>query len=184
MAVRLWRPSQAALESLLARCRDDALTYAPTGATLGDGPAPHLARKHWDTRLRDGTFDDARAAHDGWKVHRLAGLEVVTDGPLAVGTNVAMSAPLPIGWVDVTCRVVAVIDEPNRYGFAYGTLPVHPECGEEAFVVSRSGEAVRFDITALSGHAATIARLAPPVARALQHAAVRRYLDAMPRAVG
>ena len=33
------------------------------------------------------------------------------------------------------CRVVYVIDEPSRRGFAYGTLPGHPESGEEAFIV-------------------------------------------------
>jgi hypothetical protein len=70
-------------------------------------------------------------------------LSVVADDPLVVGTNVAMSAPLPVGFVDVTCRVVAVIDEANRYGFAYGTLPVHPETGEEAFMIVRDDKRVR-----------------------------------------
>jgi uncharacterized protein (UPF0548 family) len=35
------------------------------------------------------------------------------------------------------CRIVYVIDEPDRRGFAYGTLPGHPERGEEAFIISR-----------------------------------------------
>ena len=35
----------------------------------------------------------------------------------------------------VPARVVYVIDEPLRKGFAYGTLPGHPETGEEAFIV-------------------------------------------------
>jgi hypothetical protein len=35
------------------------------------------------------------------------------------------------------CRVVYVIDEPRRRGFAYGTLPGHPESGEEAFVLEQ-----------------------------------------------
>ncbi|GFM98551.1 hypothetical protein Sfulv_33620 [Streptomyces fulvorobeus] len=34
--------------------------------------------------------------------------------------------------------VVAVVDTPERCGFAYGTLPGHPVSGEEAFVVSRA----------------------------------------------
>ena len=73
------------------------------------------------------------------------------DGPLAVGTNVAISAALPVGHVEITCRVVAVVDEPDRFGFAYGTLPVHPEQGEESFVVVRADAGgARFDVQAVS----------------------------------
>jgi uncharacterized protein (UPF0548 family) len=39
-------------------------------------------------------------------------------------------------------RVVAVADEPDRCGFAYGTLPGHAVCGEEAFVVARDEAAL------------------------------------------
>jgi uncharacterized protein (UPF0548 family) len=48
-------------------------------------------------------------------MHRGARLRVAADGPIAVGTNVAFGAPLPIGFIDGTCRIVAVVDEPNRY---------------------------------------------------------------------
>jgi uncharacterized protein (UPF0548 family) len=34
------------------------------------------------------------------------------------------------------CRVIYTITAPRRKGFAYGTLPGHPECGEEAFTIS------------------------------------------------
>lgn len=40
----------------------------------------------------------------------------------------------------IPARVVYVIDEPDRKGFAYGTLPGHPERGEEAFVVERRAD--------------------------------------------
>jgi uncharacterized protein (UPF0548 family) len=113
-------------------------------------------------------------------MHRGAGLRVVADGPIAVGTNVAFSAPLPIGFVDGTCRIVVVVDEPNRYGFAYGTLSVHPERGEESFVVSRDERGnVRLDIVGVSRPAPAFARLVPPLADHLQDRAVRRYLAAM-----
>ena len=113
-------------------------------------------------------------------MHRGAGLHIAADGPIAVGTNVAFSAPLPIGFIDGTCRIVLVVDEPNRYGFAYGTLPVHPERGEEAFVVSRDDPGnVRLDIDAVSRPVQPLARLVPPFADHLQNRAVRRYLAAM-----
>ena len=113
-------------------------------------------------------------------MHRGAGLRVATDGPIAVGTNVAFSAPLPIGFVDGTCRIVVVVDEPNRYGFAYGTLSVHPERGEEAFVVSRHADGnVRLDIDGVSRPKQPLAQLIAPLAGHLQDRTVRRYLAAM-----
>jgi uncharacterized protein (UPF0548 family) len=113
-------------------------------------------------------------------MHRGSGLAVAADGPIAVGTNVAISAPLPIGFVDATCRIVAVVDDPDRYGFAYGTLSVHPERGEEAFVVIRDADGTaHFDVDAVSRPIQRFARLVPAVADRLQDTAVRRYLTAM-----
>jgi uncharacterized protein (UPF0548 family) len=95
-----------------------------------------------------------------------------------------MSAPLPFGFVELTCRIVAVVDEADRFGFAYGTLPVHAEAGEESFVVSRDADGdVRFDVQAVSRPIHPLARAFAPVANRLQDAAVRRYLSAMQRAV-
>ncbi len=37
-------------------------------------------------------------------------------------------------------RVVAVVDEPHRRGFAYGTRTGHPVSGEEAFIVHRTAD--------------------------------------------
>lgn len=77
-----------------------------------------------------------------------------------------------------------VVDEPDRYGFAYGTLPLHPEEGEEAFLVERgdAGE-VRFRIVAFSRPSHWAARLGGPVSRRVQQRALRAYLDALQRAV-
>lgn len=91
-----------------------------------------------------------------------------------------MSAPLPIGFVDLMCRVVSVGDETDRFGFSYGTLRVHAEQGEESFAVERDGDGeVTFRITAVSRARHPLARLCPPVARRLQRATTERYLDAM-----
>jgi uncharacterized protein (UPF0548 family) len=129
-------------------------------------------------------FERARAALDRWTVHRGAGLLLLADGPIAPGTNVVFSAPLPIGFVDGTCRIVAVVDEPDRYGFAYGTLPIHPETGEESFLVVRDRTgAVRFDVEGVSRPTQPLARVFGPLANRLQDAAVRRYLSAMEHAV-
>jgi len=119
-----------------------------------------------------------------WRVHTGAGLVVEAAGPPDVGLVVAMAAPLPVGWIDVVCRVVAVVDEPERFGFTYGTLPIHPEQGEESFTVTRSDDGgFIFEIVAVSRPRQLLARAVPPVARRLQAAATNRYLKAMHAAV-
>jgi uncharacterized protein (UPF0548 family) len=117
-------------------------------------------------------------------VHRGAGLELAADGPIAVGTNVAFSAPLPLGFVDGTCRIVAVVNEPDRFGFAYGTLSIHPERGEESFLVARdTAGQVRFEVHGVSRPSIPFARALAPIADRLQDRAVRRYLSAMRQSV-
>lgn len=181
VGVHLRRPSDRDLARLLAACPDQHLTYEPTGVCLGAEAPAGLSRRTWTTALQqNGAFGRAVTALSGWSMHTHAGLSVIADGPLVVGTNVALSAPLPAGYIDATCRIVATIDEPGRFGFAYGTLPVHPEQGEEAFVVT-DGTPVLFEVSAVSRPAHPLARLVPPVANRLQDAAIRRYLSAMER---
>lgn len=74
-------------------------------------------------------------------------------------------------------RVAYVIDEPGRKGFAYGTLPGHPESGEEAFVVEllKNGD-VTFTITAFSRPRSLLAKVGGPMSRAIQSRITNRYL--------
>ncbi len=165
---------------------NEGLTYAPIGlASLEQAPAGFRLDR-WERSIGhgNGVFDSARRAFRDWQVHRGAGLVVCADGPPAVDAVVAMSAPLPIGFIDAVCRVVSVVDEPDRFGFAYGTLPTHPQQGEESFTASRSSDGdVTFEIVAASRPRHPLARLCPPVTRRLQESATVRYLDAMSAAV-
>jgi uncharacterized protein (UPF0548 family) len=172
------RRTEEQLRDLLEQCRGDALTYSPVGVSLTAATPHHLERRRWQTTLAEPVgFERAVAAVRDWKIHRGAGISVVADGPLVVGTNVAMSAPLPIGYVDAACRIVAVVEEPDRFGFAYGTLPVHPEQGEESFLLHR--DPPTFTVEAVSRPAGRFARAVPLVPHRLQAAAARRYLTAM-----
>src|SRR5262249_31839879 len=158
------RPDESRLGALLADCRNAALTYEPVGGSL-DGVAPDGLHWHrWSVPLPADAFERAKEGIAAWEVHRGAGLSIVADGTISVGTNVAMSAPLPVGFVDVTCRIVATVDEETKYGFAYGTLPTHPETGEEAFIVVSDVDGVRFDVQAVSAPRHPLARLVPPLA--------------------
>lgn len=147
-----------------------------------DPPPPGYRRDRWMCELGGDVevFERAADVLRSWQMHRTAGLIVEADGPPAVGMDVAMAAPLPVGYVDVVCRVVDVIDEPDRYGFTYGTLPVHPEQGEESFTIARgAGGVVNLEIIAASRLRHPLARACPPVARRLQSRAIDRYLASM-----
>ena len=130
----------------------------------------------------DSAFDRAREGVRQWVAHRAAGVEVSPpDAPIVAGETVALVTRQLGAWVLAACRLVEVVDEPDRFGFTYATLPGHPECGWESFVVARVEAEVRFTIEAVSKPAATIVRLGPPIARQLQKRATIRYLDGMDR---
>lgn len=85
------------------------------------------------------------------------------------GGVVVLGLGLGASRISAPCRVVYVIDEPDRRGFAYGTLPGHPERGEEAFIISRHRDAtVTFTITAFSRPASPLGKAAGPAGRAVQ----------------
>ena len=134
-----------------------ALTYAAVGCTrTGVVPAgfDELRRSR---RVGRGWADFERAADAllTWQMHRRAGL-AVTASHERVETGAVAELRLGVGRLGLRApvRVVDVFDEPNRRGFAYGTLPGHPESGEEAFVVHRHADAVLLSIRSLTAPAA------------------------------
>jgi uncharacterized protein (UPF0548 family) len=68
--------------------------------------------------------------------------------------------------------------ERTEFGFGYGTLPGHPEKGEEAFhVLRRDDGIVVAEVAALSRPAERSTKLAAPVGRGVQKVVIRRYLQ-------
>lgn len=57
-----------------------------------------------------------------------------------------------------------------RFGFVYGTLPGHVECGEERFQVewNRNDDSVWYDIFAFSRPNHFLARIGYPIVRRIQ----------------
>jgi uncharacterized protein (UPF0548 family) len=75
------------------------------------------------------------------------------------------------------CRVVYVVDEPTRAGFAYGTLRDHPVAGEERFLVELAPNGdVTFELLAFSRPNSLLFKLATPVTRRTQHAIGAAYV--------
>jgi uncharacterized protein (UPF0548 family) len=182
------RPSDGKLAQVLDHVGGTPLTYDEVGATLAPGPGAeslpgyHHARAARSLGQGDAVFAAACAGIRGWQLHRGQGFRVApADPPIAVGTEVVTAIPLA-GPVHVlaACRIVGVVDQADRYGFAYGTLQVHPASGEEAFVVERTADGeVRAVITAFSRPRHPLVRLGGPVARRQQARATRGYLDAL-----
>lgn len=75
-------------------------------------------------------------------------------------------------------EVVAVIDEPDRRGLVYGTLPGHSERGEEPFSVERRADGTWVVVRAFSRPGRWFTRLGAPVAGRARRTMTRRYLAA------
>lgn len=96
------------------------------------------------------------------------------------GMTAVLKVPFGPFKVSAPCRVVYVVDEPHRRGFAYGTLKGHPESGEEAFLVElRDDGTVWFIVRAFSRPSNGFFRLGYPVLRAAQSAYTKRYLRSL-----
>jgi uncharacterized protein (UPF0548 family) len=173
------------VDPALAALTDAPFTYPEVGATrTGDLPAGvHVARRRAVIGRGDEAFARAVAAVFDWAPQRHAGLRVRASGPASTeGAVVLMTAGLPPLGLRIPCRVVWSVTDGDRQGYAYGTLPGHPESGEESFVVSRDGADVVFEMVAFSRLATRAARLGGPVSRVLQAVALTRYTGAVRRA--
>jgi len=127
----------------------------------------------------------ARNAVRSWRMFDLGWVELHDPStPIEVGATVAVLVGSMGLWSLNAARIVYVIDEPERFGFAYGTLPDHAESGEELFLVTRDGAgAVSYEITADSRPNQLAAKLAYPWVRTLQKRFARCSLEAMQRAM-
>jgi uncharacterized protein (UPF0548 family) len=130
---------------------DRQLSYAPVGATCPQEKRwkqPRAGFRSYEQTVRIGRgqaqWEAAATAVLEWGVKTRSGF-AVEPGPGA-GDRVREGADY---WLVVSkgpfsvrepVRVVAVVDRPDRCGFAYGTLDGHPVSGEEAFVVHRTDD--------------------------------------------
>ncbi|MFF7755067.1 DUF1990 domain-containing protein [Streptomyces sp. NPDC007971] len=152
-------------------------TYEPVGVTRDDlahcppGFHPMLVR----TRLGEGhkVFDRAAEAVLTWEMHRALGVGIdATADRAAPGVDVTVTLA---GLIKAPCRIVWTVAEGRRAGWAYGTLEGHPECGEEAFVIDRTGDGtVWLTVAAFSRAQKWYARAGGAATRGLQHAYARR----------
>ena len=156
------------------------LTYSEVGATASGELPPgykHLGDVDSDRagRLR---FEQAADAVMHWGMQRRAGLRVQASSEVVAVSTVVV---VKIGFLKAPCRVVYVVDEPHVRGFAYGTLPGHPESGEERFVVRHdpATAAVFAEVMRVLSAGGLVEQGRRPISSMAQRVIAKRYVRAV-----
>ncbi|MGI8540184.1 MAG: DUF1990 domain-containing protein [Rubrobacteraceae bacterium] len=177
----LRRPSDARLRSFLQTRKDAPFTYDDVGASKAGAPGGYVA-DHNRTKLGEGgeAFERAVEALRWWRMFDLGWVDIFPpEVPIEVGTVVSVVARTFGLWSVNPCCVVHVVEEPSRFGFAYGTLPGHAARGEERFTVEwREDGSVHYEILAFS-RPGPVMKLGYPFARRFQRRFAQDSLRAM-----
>jgi len=177
------KPAPARISAFLELEKSRPYTYPELGHTQQETAVPGYDNDHNHIELGQGeaAWEAAREAVRQWKMFPGGWAFVFPEAiPIREGGVVAMAAQvLGLWWLN-SCRIVYVFDEANRYGFAYGTLPGHVECGEELFLVEKTADGrVRYTLRAFSRPRFWVARLGYPLARRFQRKFVRDSKQSM-----
>jgi len=167
------------------------LSYAAVGATRVADPVWVAERAGYrsherTTRIGHGEplWDAAAFAVLRWGVKTRSGFSVVSepgdDLRVRAGQDRVLVASFGPFGLREPVGVVAVVEEPNRCGFAYGTRPGHPVSGKEAFIVHRSPDGdVWLTLRSLTRPACGRWRLLFPAALVAQRWYRHRYMRAL-----
>lgn len=174
----LKRPSQEAIEHFLTQQQASKLSYPEVGASRTGAPSGYLV-DHNRIKLGEGMeiFQRACAAINCWQMFKFGWVELLwPNTPIKVGENVGILVNHFGFWSLNASRIVYLMDEASpitpiiKYGFAYGTLLEHGECGEERFTVEfhKNDNSVWYDLYAFSHPNHFLAKLGYPLCRLLQ----------------
>jgi uncharacterized protein (UPF0548 family) len=184
------QPSDETVRQFISTQQSLPFSYREVGATQNELRPAGYRVDHNRVRLGDGddVFLRAVSALRSWQQFDLGWIKIVPPNtPIAVGSVVAVRAQTFGIWTLSAARIVYVIEEMpplKRFGFAYGTLPNHVECGEERFTIEQlQDDSVWYDIYAFSHPQHPLVRLTFPIARRLQKRFVRESLAVMKSAV-
>jgi uncharacterized protein (UPF0548 family) len=179
-------PSDEDAARFVASQRDLPFTYPEVGATNATPPAGYNVDRN-RIKLGSGaaTYRIAVDALKEWRQFDLGWVVIVPRGvPIEIGATVAVKARAFGTWSLNASRVVYTIDEARRFGFAYGTLPDHVECGEERFLIEwLPDDSVWYDIHAFSRPQHPLVKFSRPLARMLQKRFARDSLNRMKSAL-
>ncbi|HMD34941.1 MAG TPA: DUF1990 domain-containing protein [Vicinamibacterales bacterium] len=185
----LRRPSDARVARFLEDSASLPLSYSPIG--LAQNPRRGFAVDVEAALIGHGEtdFERARRALGEWRHFDLEWVELFPKpATIEPGTVVAVLVRHLGFWSLNGCRVLyhTLNDDGTAFGFAYGTLPGHAECGEELFTVSidpPSGS-VSYTIQAVAHPSALLAQIGYPFTRSLQARFRKDSAMAMARTIG
>ena len=144
-----------------------------------DGVGTSIERSDSERRavLGSGRACFERASSDNlrWQIKIRAGFRVDADV-----VELDRDYVITIGPVREEVRVVRMLAEPRRTGFAYGTLPRHPLIGEEAFLIEwNADDTVELVIRSFSRPNGLWWTLLLPLVALARQLVLRRYLRAL-----
>jgi uncharacterized protein (UPF0548 family) len=170
--VRLFKPSAASIAQFIAREEPLDFNYPMVGATRTASAPPDFDVDKNLFLLGTGSkaWEAAKLAVQQWAMFPAPWTQIAPQqAPIQTNQTIAMLARVMGMWWINSCRIVYVIEEPNRFGFAYGTLPGHAEQGEELFLVERDETGkVYYRLEAFSRPRHLLARLTYPLPRVFQ----------------
>ncbi len=182
------RPDRNRIEKFLDDALKSSFSYDGVGSTELV-PPDGCTIDHNRIKIGEGkaAFEIAKDAVRAWKMFDMPWVTLCRpDTPIETGRNAAILIK-HFGFYSLNAaRIVYVIDEPNRFGFAYGTLEDHGESGEERFLVEyhpETGE-VWYDLFAFSRPNLFLAKLGYPLTRMLQKRFARDSKAAMLKIMG
>lgn len=99
---------------------------------------------------------------------------------VAAGTTIHLHGRVKGCRADAELRVIYVIEEPRRVGFALGTVEGSVVSGEESFIIEwRENDEVWFTVRAFDRAASWLYRLLPPLVRKRRRELFQGYLRAI-----
>jgi len=181
------KPDRDSFENFITSAGSDAYSYPEIGSTAAELPRNYtIDRNRCELGFGGSTFLWAKKAINNWEMFNIGWIELYDNrAPIVKGRNVALLIE-HFGFYSLNAaKIVYTIDEPNCYGFAYGTLTSHGEIGEERFTVDldKRTNIVTYNILAMSRPGHILAKLGYPITRYLQKQFAVDSMQAMKLAV-
>ncbi len=185
------RPTPEEINDFIVQQSKQNFSYAEVGASKHlENLAPYnVDRKRICLGHGKNVFAAACVALENWAMFANDWTHLCWQHtPIKQGETVAiLTKVFGIWWLNA-CRIVYVVTETEpirKFGFAYGTLPTHAECGEERFLIEwhPSDDSVWYEVAAFSRPRYWMVRLGYPLARKLQKKFARDSMQAMKKAV-
>lgn len=180
-------PSELERTAFRLKQSRQGFTYSPIGCTLAEKCPAGFKEDRARIHLGFGReiFDRACEAIRDWVQFPQKWTSIEPDhAKIAEGTTISLVAKTYGIYTMNACRIVSVIQDENRFGFSYGTLPGHMESGEERFLIEHgTDDGVYYEILAYSRPRHWLARLCYPLARLAQARFRKDSCNAMKNAI-